>query len=421
MKRGLFCFRQDLRLDDHPALSRAVKCTDQLDFVYLFEDKIWSSNDRISHHRARFILESLEVLKSDIEEKGGTLLISQGNIVEAIPRLMKQLGSNICFMQAHSAYNEKLDEVALAKKVNLILEDGATMIHADDFENLNIDFPETFTQFRKQVEKNCQPRHCIPAPKSLNCSRKYSDPIPSLNDLRFKENEMDSRTPFHFQGGGHAARKRVNSWIWKQNCLSTYKETRNGLVGSLFSSRFSPWLAQGCISPRFLHEQVREYEHQKGSNKSTYWMIFELLWRDFFHFFSKAHGKHIFHFKGIHPERTHSTPKTNLKEVFENWKMGQTDDQFVNANMNELRMTGWMSNRGRQNVASYLIHQLGLDWRLGARWFEQQLIDYDPCSNYGNWLYLSGFGSDPRPNRIFNVAKQASIYDANQEYRKLWL
>jgi len=101
--------------------------------------------------------------------------------------------------------------------------------------------------------------------------------------------------------------------------------------------------------------------------------------------------------------------------------MGQTDDQFVNANMNELRMTGWMSNRGRQNVASYLIHQLGLDWRLGARWFEQQLIDYDPCSNYGNWLYLSGFGSDPRPNRIFNVAKQASIYDANQEYRKLWL
>ncbi len=164
MKRGLFCFRQDLRLDDHPALSRAVKCTDKLDFVYLFEDKIWSSNDRISHHRARFILESLEVLKSDIEEKGGTLLISQGNIVEAIPRLMKQLGSDICFMQAHSAYNEKLDEVALAKKVNLILEDGATMIHADDFENLNIDFPETFTQFRKQVEKNCQPRHCIPAP-----------------------------------------------------------------------------------------------------------------------------------------------------------------------------------------------------------------------------------------------------------------
>ncbi len=193
------------------------------------------------------------------------------------------------------------------------------------------------------------------------------------------------------------------------------------MVGSLFSSRFSPWLAQGCISPRFLHEQVREYEYQKGSNKSTYWMIFELLWRDFFHFFSKAHGKHIFHFKGIHPERTHSTPKTNLKEVFENWKMGQTDDHFVNANMNELRMTGWMSNRGRQNVASYLIHQLGLDWRLGARWFEQQLIDYDPCSNYGNWLYLSGFGSDPRPNRTFNVVKQASIYDPNQEYRKLWL
>lgn len=421
MRRGLFCFRQDLRLDDNPALTRAVKSTDQLDFVYHFEDKIWLSHDRISHHRARFILESLEVLKSHIEEKGGTLLTTQGNMIDTIPRLMNQLGSDCCFMQAHSAYDEKQDEEALAGKVNLTLEDGATMIHADDFEDLNIDFPETFTQFRKQVEKNCQPRQCVLAPNSLNPSRKYSDPIPSLYDFRFKEVEMDSRTPFHFQGGGHAARERVNSWIWKQNCLSDYKKTRNGLVGSLFSSRFSPWLAQGCISPRFLHEQVKEYENQKGANQSTYWMIFELLWRDFFHFFSQAHGKHIFLLKGIHPERTSSTSTPNQIELFENWKMGRTDDPFVNANMNELRMTGWMSNRGRQNVASYLIHQLGLDWRLGARWFEKQLLDYDPCSNYGNWLYLSGFGSDPRPNRVFNVAQQASIYDANQEYRKLWL
>ena len=88
--------------------------------------------------------------------------------------------------------------------------------------------------------------------------------------------------------------------------------------------------------------------------------------------------------------------------------------------MNELRITGWMSNRGRQNVASYLINNLELDWRRGAQWFEEQLIDYDPCSNYGNWLYLSGFGSDPQPGRYFNLEKQAATYDPQGKYTNSW-
>ena len=106
--------------------------------------------------------------------------------------------------------------------------------------------------------------------------------------------------------------------------------------------------------------------------------------------------------------------------LFQRWKDGQTSNRFINANMNELRQTGWMSNRGRQNVASYLIYDLGLDWRKGAQWFEHKLIDYDPCSNYGNWLYISGYGSYTKEIRYFNTTIQSVLYDPTGKYAEDW-
>ena len=105
---------------------------------------------------------------------------------------------------------------------------------------------------------------------------------------------------------------------------------------------------------------------------------------------------------------------------FELWKNGKTNDSFVNANMNELLKTGYMSNRGRQNVASYLVHDLGVDWRLGASWFEHLLLDYDVASNTGNWIYIAGVGNDPRANRKFDTIRQAKRYDGKNTYQNLW-
>jgi deoxyribodipyrimidine photo-lyase len=111
----------------------------------------------------------------------------------------------------------------------------------------------------------------------------------------------------------------------------------------------------------------------------------------------------------------------NDSQKLQNWIEGKTGIEFVDANMIELKLTGFMSNRGRQNVASYLCNDLKLDWRLGAAYFEQQLIDYDVCSNWGNWAYLAAVGNDPRDNRYFNIEKQASTYDTKRKYRNLWL
>jgi deoxyribodipyrimidine photo-lyase len=100
---------------------------------------------------------------------------------------------------------------------------------------------------------------------------------------------------------------------------------------------------------------------------------------------------------------------------------GNTGNRFIDANMRELLLTGFMSNRGRQNVASYFVHELGLDWRLGAQYFEEALVDYDVYSNWGNWAYLAGVGNDPRANRRFNITRQADMYDPAGSYQKLWL
>jgi deoxyribodipyrimidine photo-lyase len=133
----------------------------------------------------------------------------------------------------------------------------------------------------------------------------------------------------------------------------------------------------------------------------------------------KKHGAKFFKLHGFNQRETAYTAKDET--VIQAWIDGKTGDDFVDANMRELKLTGFMSNRGRQNVASYFIDQLKQDWRIGARYFEQQLIDYDVSSNWGNWAYQAGVGNDPRGKRVFDTQKQAKDYDGKMEYRRLWL
>lgn len=210
----------------------------------------------------------------------------------------------------------------------------------------------------------------------------------------------------------------MNYYFSHSELVTRYKETRNGMMGEDDSTKFSPWLSLGLLSPRRIYEELQHAERKFGANDSTYWVFFELLWRDYFKFFSRRYGASIFKFEGIRkggPEQIHFD-----SALLSSWCEGKTSDSFINANMNELNQTGWMSNRGRQNVASYLIHDLQLPWVWGATYFEKMLIDYDPDLNWGNWLYLSGRGSDPRA-RKFNTQKQADQYDPCGSYRKKWL
>jgi len=243
--------------------------------------------------------------------------------------------------------------------------------------------------------------------------------LQNLSDLGLLEHLKDERAVMNWKGGETEGLLRLEEYVFKSGAFPKYKETRNELIGKNYSSKFSAWLSMGCLSPRQIVTEIKKYEEQYEANESTYWLVFELIWRDYFRFMMKKYKHQFFTQNGI----KNITTELNIHNTaqFEAWKNGETGNDFIDANMKELKLTGFMSNRGRQNVASYLCHNLKLDWRYGAAYFEQQLIDYDVCSNWGNWAYLAGVGNDPRGKRIFNIEKQASEYDNNKMYRKLWL
>jgi deoxyribodipyrimidine photo-lyase len=190
------------------------------------------------------------------------------------------------------------------------------------------------------------------------------------------------------------------------------------MLGADYSSKFSAWLALGCLSPRYIYQEVTKYEKERVKNDSTYWLIFELLWRDFFRFIAVKYGNKIFYISGL---QNISLPWQENWSIFETWCEGQTGYPLIDANMRELKLTGFMSNRGRQNVASFLTKNLGINWQMGAQWFESLLIDYDVCSNWGNWNYTAGVGNDARGFRYFNIPKQSKDYDYQGDYLRHWL
>jgi len=422
MKRGIFWFRNDLRTTDHPALRYALSQVDELLPLFIFEDRIWKAKrpPRINIYRSGFLLESLKNLQCSLEKRGGHLLVQSGDPLQIIPALAERYQADCCFVEAGHAHEETTVEKQISKLIDLEVVDGATLLHPDDLPFSVDELPAVFTKFRKKVENSLHVRPPYPLANSGNFWAENKAQLPTLDELNLSAATTDPRPSFCFTGGETAAWERLQSWIWEKRAVSTYKETRNQLFGSDFSSRFSPWLAHGCISARSIYHELKKYEEKYEANSSTYWLFFELLWRDFFSFIARKWGPKLFQKHGIKKDAEKPAECPTHPEAFENWKNGKTGDSFINANMNELRRTGWMSNRGRQNVASYLIHDLRLDWRKGAEWFEENLIDYDPCSNYGNWLYLSGFGNDPRPERKFNTKKQAEMYDPDGQYRKAW-
>ena len=428
MKTSIVWFKTDLRLHDNETLIKAIAQSDQIIPVYCFDDSHFEETSfgfkKTGNFRAQFLLESLADLDKNLRELGSELLVLKGKPELEIPKIVQQFKSTKVFAKREVSYEEKqtkaLVQNALFKlKCELLTFSTSTLYHAEDLPFSIKDIPDVFTNFRKKTEKDAIIREAFDAPTEIKSPEIPQLFLPTLEELNLTFTPIDSRAVVPFKGGETEAIARLNHYFFETNCISEYKETRNGLIGADYSSKFSPWLAMGCISPRFINYELKKYESQFGANESTYWLIFELLWRDYFRFMMKKYNVKLFQQAGIQNKGI-SVNKHNAHQLQE-WIDGKTGVDFVDANMLELKLTGFMSNRGRQNVASYLCNDLKLDWRFGAAYFEQQLIDYDVCSNWGNWAYLAGVGNDPRGNRYFNIEKQASDYDKNKSYRNLWL
>ena len=430
LSTALVWIRNDLRVRDHEPLRYAADHYDQVVPVYCFDPRHFGTTmfdlPKTGAVRARFLRESVQDLRGSLRDRGADLVVRHGRPEDVLPELVRQTGADEV-LQYQKIGSE---EAEVEAGVEAALADtgaepgffwGKTLYHIDDipFEEPS-DIPSVYTNFRKGVEKKSQIRPTVDAPDSLFPLPEELDPgtIPTLEDLGVEgDGTVDERGVLPFEGGETRGLDRIDEYIWRGDHLKTYKKTRNGLLGANYSSKFSPWLAHGCITPRQIYEEVQRYEDQRVSNKSTYWMTFELIWRDFFSYVTWKAGDRLFRPGGIIGNdidwRYH-------EESFERWATGTTGIPFVDANMRELNRTGYMSNRGRQNVASMLSQSLKLDWRMGAAYFESRLIDHDVGSNWGNWAYNSRVGNDPRA-RYFNIVKQAKRYDSDGDYVRYWL
>jgi len=431
MKRILIWFRNDLRLHDNEALTAAIRKADEVIPYYCFDTRQFTNTPygfpKTGPFRTRFLIESVESLDRQIRQLGGKMLVQTGQPEELIPKLVAQLNINAVYTHREVTDQElKVEEVLeynlWKHRVPLTYFWGHTLYHLDDLPFPMRNLPEVFTDFRKQVERYVNVRPTFPAPERLKVPLELPDAtIPSVNHFGLTSPAADERAVLAFTGGETAGLERLQYYIWDEDLLKNYKQTRNGLIGGDYSSKLAPWLALGCVSPRKVYEEVKKYEAQRVKNDSTYWLIFELLWRDYFRFIAHKHGNKLFKPGGIRDLPVGEAAQPYNRISFERWRNGTTGIPFVDASMIELRQTGFQSNRGRQNVASFLVKDLKVDWRAGAAWFESQLIDYDPCSTYGNWNYVAGVGNDPRENRYINMIKQAYQYDPDGVYVKLWL
>lgn len=426
-KRALVWFTNNLRVRDNEVLEKG--CFKAAAVVPLF---CLDANDfsptqfgfpKTGSRRATFLLESLENLRANLQAIGGDLLVELGKPEEIIPELAKKYSITDVYT-TREVTDEELTRQQLVEgrlqrmgiPLHFIWQN--TLYHLEDIPWPIHHLPDTYTHFRKEIEANACVRMPFPAPDQIKLSPDLPlGPIPSLQNLGLSPVPSDPRAVMEFKGGEDEGRKRLSAYFWDDDCLKDYKLTRDELLGKNYSSKLSPWLANGCLSPGDIYRELKEYEKTRTSNESTTWFYYELLWRDFFRFTAKKQGKRMFLKKGF---RAKQLVMFDDHEKFLEWREARTPEPFVNANMEELQRTGFMSNRGRQNVASYLVKDLQVNWTWGAEWFQSQLIDYDVASNWLNWAYIAGVGNDSRAGRYFNPKVQAKKYDPHGLYVSTW-
>ncbi|KAH7879300.1 deoxyribodipyrimidine photo-lyase [Lentinula edodes] len=517
----IYLFRRDLRISDNPIFHHLQKhpqfChilplyilpPNQIEVSGFLQDpklespypqarsrlgKFW----RCGPHRAKFLAESIWDLKESLKHRGSDLIVRVGRMEDVVGQILKrkefQGKVGAVWMTKDWASEEVNEELRIERavkkegdgKIEWKVWDGEEMLLNDnDFSTSDpAQVPDVFTSFRKSFEPlrdNIRVPHCsthsnlppIP-PKVPTQAAPFTIPT-SLDDFisSLQKPVQDcglgppvlkpqgASTAHPFIGGETSAHERILHLL-VSGSLSTYKDTRNGLLGEDFSTKLSAYLALGCVTARQVNAYMVAFEDGKdlpdfgirlntevdlanaegfgkGENKGTSAVRFELLWRDYMRLCMRKFGDGLFSIEGF-KERSNDTsyhwsnlssPETRC--TFDRFIRGETGTGLIDASMRELALTGYTSNRTRQNCASFLAKWLGIDWRLGAEWYECMLIDHDVANNWGNWAYVAGVGNDPRgrdasgggggtEGRKFNPVKQAWDYDRNGDYVKAWI
>ena len=433
----LYWLRNDLRLHDNAVLAALPPDTTALLPVYCFDPVALGPDaylglPRTGPHRLAFLLETLADLQLTYAALSSGVHFVVGRPEDVLPALARQLGAQAVLASAeHTTEEEEAEEAlvaALGSEIPLRRFETLSLLHPDDLPIALRNLPFSFSKFRFDVAVKTSVRPPLPTPHRLPAlpAGFAPAPLPNADSIALQlgqpslgQTSPDRRSALPALGGGETAGlARLHDYAVVRHLIGRYDDTRNEMLGEAFSTKFSAWLANGSLSARQIWTAIDGYDATHGArSKGALQLRLELLWRDYFRLLAWKAGPDFFRWRGLRDQLP--KPIQPDKAVFENWAAGRTGNAFVDANMRELAATGFMSNRGRQNVASYLIHDLHQDWRWGAAWFEHQLIDYDAASNWGNWKYIAGTGTDVR-DTAFDVAQQARRYDPQGRYVRTW-
>lgn len=401
MNRSIVWFRQDLRLHDNEALLEAIRNVDEVLPVYVFDNK----PHRTGLVRAQFLIESVADLRRSLRRVGSDLIIRVGDPAEILYKLALETKSQWVYCNRERTSDEVEVQDRLEQKLwtigrELRFTRGKMLFHTADLPFPVTQCPDHFVVFRKSVEHIVHVRLPFDNPD-------HFPPIPSgpeagtIPELRLISDYSTDKVDHYFDGGESAALKALHHPGGHQE-LSFF--TDGGSV-------LSPWIAMGCLSPKKVF--YTSFEMDNGGEQIRN----HLLYRDYLRLMAKKYGDRIFYASGIYG---HKISIKRNKEVFNQWKSGNTGVPIIDAAMNQLNQTGWIPEVLRKIVAGYLVRVLKQDWRLGAAWFEYALIDYDPCSNWLSWQNIAGLGPDVRDDRIIHYDALGKRLDPDGVYVTTW-
>jgi len=412
--RAIHWFRSDLRLRDNTALAGAAARADQIALVFVFDDRLLSSS-RVGPPRLRFLWESLERLASDLKRRGHRLVLRRGDPVEEIPRLIRETGAELLsFNRDPGPYARRRDTGVRGAAERA----GARVLDCKDrvlFESADLRTRtgrpyRVYTPFRRAWLTRFREDRPLPAGPT-----RLPRPIPGLAAGRIPDlagfGAGDDRTRIPLAGEA-AARGRLQRFM--EDRIGDYASRRE-LPAVNGTSRLSPFLRFGLLSPRTCAEAALEVAASFPGRAGGAWKwIDELIWREFYSAILEEHP-HVL-VRSFRPEYQ-AVQWEDDEELFRAWCEGRTGYPFVDAAMRQLAIEGWMHNRARMVVASFLTKDLLLDWRWGERFFMQRLIDADPASNNGGWQWSASTGTDAQPYfRIFNPVSQGERFDPGGRY-----
>ena len=400
-------YRNDLRIHDHPALARAVKEAAHVIPLFIFNDAILNGHHSGSN-RNRFLLESLDDLKSSLIELGGDLLYRKGDAANELIKLAHETGASAVYYTAdYTTYACKRD-----RSVEKALEEHGIEPHAfggrtlvSGLQGLTTGSGTPFKVFTPFYKKwlSVSRRTVAPSPQRIRLPDSVSTGSPpSLDTLT----NNDDLSPNVLKGGEHEARNRFEQFL--KTGIKGYAIANNDM-GADATSRLSSYLHFGCLSPREIEDRLPDNEGGDAWRR-------QLAWSDFYNYVLlhfPQNARHEFQ------EKYRGTMQWDTNDaLLEAWKDGQTGYPVVDAAMRQLRREGWMHNRARLIVGSFLTKDLWHDWREGERWFMRMLTDGDEANNNGNWQWIASVGVDPAPvyRRLYNPASQAKKYDPNGTY-----